>query len=231
MRFRLPSPSIVIACTALIVALAGTSYAALSKNTVGSKQLKKGAVKASDLGKDAVTSAKVKNGSLLGADFKKGELPAGPEGPPGPPGPPNPNADKVDGIDSTGLAQRKSVTGFFGESNPLKVTVNGLGDFELLCHSDEVRYRWHVAAGDSGVSSGEITAAPGPGTGTTEVFSYTTEPEELAELAMTYQRYIEGDYRLTIPDTSKSVTVDFGGFEDPDPFVVCNGHLIATFTG
>ena len=74
-RFGRPSPAMVLAFVALLVALGGTSYAAiqLPANSVGTKQLKK----------NAVNSAKVKNGSLLRADFRSGQLPAGPRGPQG----------------------------------------------------------------------------------------------------------------------------------------------------
>jgi hypothetical protein len=74
--FRMrPSPASVVACIALIVALGGTSYAAvtLGANTVGTKQLKK----------NAVISAKVKDRSLLAKEFKTGQLPRGPPGPTG----------------------------------------------------------------------------------------------------------------------------------------------------
>jgi hypothetical protein len=73
-----PSPAMVIAIVALVVALGGTGYAAvtLPANSVGTAQLKK----------DAVTSLKVKNGSLLRGDFKAGQIPAGPAGPEGPAG-------------------------------------------------------------------------------------------------------------------------------------------------
>lgn len=81
------SPATVIASIALLVSLTGTSVAAVSqlvpRNSVGTPQLKK----------NAVTSAKVKNRSLLRADFRPGQVPAGPQGPPGaagatgPPGP------------------------------------------------------------------------------------------------------------------------------------------------
>jgi hypothetical protein len=80
-----PSPAMVVACLALVVALSGTSYAALVNvpaNSVGTAQLKA----------NAVVSSKVKDGSLLATDFKAGQLPAGPAGPkgdtgnPGPPG-------------------------------------------------------------------------------------------------------------------------------------------------
>jgi hypothetical protein len=76
-----PSPATVIACIALLVALGGTSVAAvaikLPSGSVGNAQLKA----------DAVTSNKVKNGTLLKADFKAGQLPAGAAGPAGPAGP------------------------------------------------------------------------------------------------------------------------------------------------
>lgn len=69
----------VVACLALFIALGGASYATtqLPKNSVGTKQLKK----------NAVTSAKVKNRSLRAVDFKRGQIPAGPQGQPGEHGP------------------------------------------------------------------------------------------------------------------------------------------------
>jgi hypothetical protein len=71
----------VIACLALFIALGGVSYAAaLPRNSVGSKQIKK----------DAVTSAKVKNGSLKALDFGTGQLPSGAIGAKGDPGPTGP---------------------------------------------------------------------------------------------------------------------------------------------
>jgi hypothetical protein len=80
---RRPSPGLVIACIALLIALGGTGYATVlqvPKNSVGTLQLKN----------SAVTSAKVKNRSLLRADFAAGQLPAGPRGPVGPAGPAGP---------------------------------------------------------------------------------------------------------------------------------------------
>lgn len=73
-----PSPALVVASLALIVALGGTSYAAikLPKNSVGAKQIKS----------NAVTSAKIKNGSLRPTDFKADAVPEGPAGPQGPAG-------------------------------------------------------------------------------------------------------------------------------------------------
>jgi hypothetical protein len=65
-RRRVPSPALVVSVVALIVALGGTSYAAftLPKNSVGTKQLKNGAVTNGKLAANAVGTAKIKNGAV-----------------------------------------------------------------------------------------------------------------------------------------------------------------------
>jgi hypothetical protein len=69
---RRPSPALIVACLALLVALGGSSYAAiaLAPNSVGTRQLKN----------NAVVASKVKNRSLLRVDFKRGQLLPGPVG-------------------------------------------------------------------------------------------------------------------------------------------------------
>jgi hypothetical protein len=61
---RLPSPAMVVACIALAIALGGTAYAGVSRNSVGTVHLKR----------NAVTSIKVRNNSLTGADINEGRL-------------------------------------------------------------------------------------------------------------------------------------------------------------
>jgi hypothetical protein len=98
---RRPSPALVVACLALLVALGGTSIAAVSalpsgsvgtaqlkNNAVTSTKLKDGQVKSADIANSTIVSGDVRNGSLLRADFKAGQIPAGPQGPAGPLGPP-----------------------------------------------------------------------------------------------------------------------------------------------
>jgi len=93
-----PSPAMVVACLALLIALTGTSVAAvqaLAPNSVGTPQLKpnavtavkikNGNVTAAKLARNSVTSSTVLDKSLTANDFG-GALPAGPTGPPGPTG-------------------------------------------------------------------------------------------------------------------------------------------------
>ncbi|MGZ4199603.1 MAG: hypothetical protein ACXVP1_05405 [Thermoleophilia bacterium] len=84
---RRPSPSMIVACTALAVALGGTGYAAtqlppksvgraqLRDGAVGNLQIRDAAITTGKLRDGAVTGAKVRNGSLHQADLAKGVLP------------------------------------------------------------------------------------------------------------------------------------------------------------
>jgi hypothetical protein len=78
-HLRRPSHATVVAYLALLLALGGSSYAAvkLGKNSVTAKAIKKGAVKRQKLRNDAVDSSKVQAGSLLASDVQGGILPPG----------------------------------------------------------------------------------------------------------------------------------------------------------
>ena len=78
-----PSPAMIVACMALLVALGGTSYATVlnvPRNSVGTLELKRNAVKAAKIAPNAVRAGHVLDGSLLVADFKAGQIPQGPKG-------------------------------------------------------------------------------------------------------------------------------------------------------
>ena len=71
----------VVATSALVLAVAGGGGAAvaagLAANSVGSPQIKNGAVKTVDLGNNTVKGAKVADGSLTGADLANGSVTGG----------------------------------------------------------------------------------------------------------------------------------------------------------
>jgi hypothetical protein len=104
----------VVALIALMVATAGTGYAAgvLPGNSVGSKQIKRGSVTNAKLQNGAVDSAKVKDGSLRKVDFVATDLPAGPAGPKGDKGDPGaPGTNGTNGTNGTaGAAGATNVT-------------------------------------------------------------------------------------------------------------------------
>lgn len=77
-RKRLTYANVMSTMAVFLLVGGGAAFAAtkLPKNSVGGKQLKN----------NSVTSPKVKDHSLLAADFKAGQIPAGPQGPQGPAG-------------------------------------------------------------------------------------------------------------------------------------------------
>jgi hypothetical protein len=83
LRYR-PSPSMAVAVIALVAAMGGTSYAAL---TITGKNVKNSSLTGGDVRNSSLTTSDVKNGSLRALDFQAGQLPAGERGPQGPQGP------------------------------------------------------------------------------------------------------------------------------------------------
>jgi hypothetical protein len=110
----------VTSTMALVVALGGTSYAAvtLPKNSVGSAQIKRNGVASSDIRGNAVTSAKVKNGSLLATDFKAGQIPAGKQGPAGAAGAAGGTGAAGSSIFDAAIPSGKTIRGVWGGSFP-----------------------------------------------------------------------------------------------------------------
>jgi Collagen triple helix repeat (20 copies) len=106
-----PSPAMVVAFIALLLALGSGAYAQLRipRNSVGTAQLRA----------NAVTSPKVKPGSLLSSDFRAGQLPRGPQGPAGPAGP----AGAAGARGATGERGATGATGATGPAGATNVTV------------------------------------------------------------------------------------------------------------
>ncbi len=71
-----PSAALIVSVIALVVALGGTSYAAftLPANSVGTKQLKNGAVTNEKLGNGSVGTARIKNGAVTNEKLGDGSV-------------------------------------------------------------------------------------------------------------------------------------------------------------
>jgi hypothetical protein len=68
LRGRRPSPALIISIIALIAAVGGTAVALPGRNKVRSDDIKRGAVKESDIGANAVSAPKIKGGAVGRSD-------------------------------------------------------------------------------------------------------------------------------------------------------------------
>ena len=76
-RLRLPSPAMAVALVALVAALGGTSYAAI---TVTSSNVRNNSLTGTDIRNSSITGADVRNRTLTANDFREGALPQGADG-------------------------------------------------------------------------------------------------------------------------------------------------------
>jgi len=132
-RFR-PSPAMVVACAALLIALGGTGYAATQlapRNSVGTLQ--------------------VINRSLKAVDFKQGQLPRGPRGFAGPAGP----AGSAGPAGTAGPAGPAGPAGATGPAGP-----PGPGSPGATVKWAAVRADGGIAASSGGIT---LAAKPGAG--------------------------------------------------------------------
>ena len=163
---RRPSPAMVVACVALLVALTGTSFAAanaLAPNSVGPVQIRTGAVTNPKLRNNSVTSIKVANRSLLRSDFAPGQLPAGPTGPQGPPGP-------------TGASGPPGPAGVIGNVTVRQASVTVPGS---LSDDPTPNTLWATRTVNANCNSGEKAMSAGTG--------WSADADDL-ELATVYMR-------------------------------------------
>jgi hypothetical protein len=148
-----PSPSMVVALTALFVALGGTGYAAL---TITGKNVRNSSLTGRDIKNNSVRSADV--AGLLAGDFKAGQLPAGPQGAAGPAGPQGQKGDKGD----KGNTGDKGETGAAGTARAYAL-VNANSCPSNFCEiqkgNGKVAYAVHVGTGVYCVGVTGINAA------------------------------------------------------------------------
>lgn len=99
MKIRFPAPATIIACVALLAALAGTATAAglitgaqVQNGSLSGLDLRNGSVGGVDVANGSLTTFDIRDHTLRAVDFAPGVLKAGaagsagPQGPPGPPG-------------------------------------------------------------------------------------------------------------------------------------------------
>ena len=160
-HFRRTSPSLVIACLALLFALSGTSVASVAqfaRNSVGTAQLKRNAVTPAKLAPNAVRAGHVLNGSLLTEDFKPGQIPQGPKGDKGEKGE---KGDKGD-PGATNVVVRTTSASLPANSSTYRTT---------MCESGE-----RAVGGSAGLEGGTIVL-PAPGQLSWPVEADGTPPE------------------------------------------------------
>jgi hypothetical protein len=149
-RFR-PSPAMVVASLALLLALGGTGYAASQA-----------------LPRNSVTTIQVKDRSLLARDFKAGQLPrgaAGPAGPAGAAGPAGP-AGPAGGAGSAAVkwALVRADGGIAAQSGGITLAAKPSAGVYILSIGSAVTGKPILASGgyaaDAGDQRGETTAGP-----------------------------------------------------------------------
>ena len=221
LRKRRPSPALVVSIVALLVALGGTSYAALKlpANSVGNRQLKK----------NAVTSSKVKDGSLQRRDFARGQVPAGSQGPQGPAGP-----SGRDGTNGTNGTNGKdgadgAVTAYHVAQSITPITVTA---------GDGMRHdivSLALPAGKWVLSSKNMASGASGGTGEIDCFLVDTADTNLDTSIAELEDASGGNafqdtmanlatVDLTSPDTVKLQCRNFGTIND----MVFGAKLVAT---
>ncbi len=149
----------VAATLALVVALgSGTAVAAgLARNSVGSPQLKPGAVKAADLAKNSVTGRSVKKDALTGKDIKESTLGT------------VPSAAKVDTLRRAGATAGVGAGAPIGTVGPFSVALQcggtaGSPDARLALTTSVDHGRWVSNNG----TDPDFNIADGPDTTTTQ---------------------------------------------------------------
>ena len=122
-RKRLPSPAMIVALGALFVALGGTSYAALSANSVTTRTIKNGTIRNEDF----------KDGTLRGQEFKRDSLGGG--------------AIKEQSLDATKLGNVRSATrATTAETDSHATTAGAAARADVAARADGLALQVSVAA-------------------------------------------------------------------------------------
>jgi hypothetical protein len=138
-----PSPALVVALLALLVALGDTSWATLQQirpNSVGTQQLRAGAVTAPKIKTGAVTTNKIRNRTIRLADLAPAARRPGPRGPAGPAGPAGVVTRHWAIVNGSGSLARGVNATSAGRLGP--------GQYEVIFNQDVQNCTWHATIGD-----------------------------------------------------------------------------------
>jgi hypothetical protein len=162
-----PSPALLVAVLALVLATAGTSFGADAVSAVAKK------IKGKQIASNAITSAKVKNGSLLLQDFKSSERRKlkGAKGDTGAPGAAGAKGDKGDKGDPGPLLETlpsgKTLRGYYAVGAPASgsgvVAVSGVTFQFPLASAPEVHFIKSADSVPAGCSGTAVDPGADPG--------------------------------------------------------------------
>jgi hypothetical protein len=153
---RRPSPAIVVALIAAVIAMAGTGYAA--------SRVPRGSVGAAQLAPDAVTSAKVKNRKLSARDFAAGTPGAltGPVGPSGSEG--ERGVGGAPGADNSTVGPSDAYASYHDAAVPVGTSATPIASLSVPAGSYFIRAKADASwTADSGLPSVTCTLAGGAG--------------------------------------------------------------------
>ena len=160
-RFR-PSPALVVALLALLVALGDTGWATLSQSlprgSVGAPQIRTNAVTAAEIRTGAVRSAEIRNGSVGLRDLAPRARIRGPRGPTGPAGPAGAVSRLWAVVNASGSLSRAVGTTSAGRL--------GAGAYEIIFAQDVTNCLYQATIGDAGnlaTNNGQIVVGRRPG--------------------------------------------------------------------
>jgi len=180
MRLHRPSPALVVAVIALVLAAGGSSWAAPARRAAATlitgKQVKNESLTGSDIKNGSITGADIKPGSLTASLFTGvfGSAPAGAAGPQGPAGPSGPQGER-------GLQGEKGPQGVKGDTG----TVDTSAFYDKSASDGRFQRRYArivvVPADGSPAENGQrlvdaVNAVPFPGNDSTLAALVKLEP-------------------------------------------------------
>jgi len=205
-----------VAIVALLVALGGTSIAAVTAlpiSSVGTLQLKG----------NAVISSKVKNHTLLSADFAPGQIPKGAKGSKGSPGPQGPQGP----AGPAGVAAPGYVAQVLTQTSTSASSTNSTGYVDLAGSTQPITvptgetsrlYAWFSAqslcAGGAGYCSVRITVdgtemAPSSGTFRFDTATLSTDSNEAHSIVRVADTLAAGSHTLKVQIRTSSGATTF----------------------